>query len=177
VLTISGTPPTSVNVSSAYTFTPTVSNPSGGTLTFSIQNKPAWLTFNSANGQLSGTPGSANVGGYSNIGISVSDGTTSASLTAFAITVNQSSNGTATLDWTAVTQNDNGTTLTNLAGYNIHYGTSASNMSQTIRVSNPSLTAYVVSNLSSGAWYFAVAAYTSAGNEGVLSNVGSKTIP
>ena len=177
VLTISGTPPTSVNVSSAYSFTPTVSNPSGGTLTFSIQNKPTWLNFNGANGQLSGTPVAANAGSYSNIGISVSDGTNTAALATFTIAVNQSSNGTATLDWTAVTQNMNGTTLTNLAGYNIHYGTSAGNMSQTIQVSNPSLTAYVVTNLSSGAWYFAVAAYTSGGVEGVLSNVGSKTIP
>ena len=74
-LAISGTPSTSVNVGSAYSFKPTVTNPSGGTLTFSIQNKPTWLTFNTASGQLSGTPGAANVGTYSNIVISVSDGT------------------------------------------------------------------------------------------------------
>ena len=80
VLTISGTPSTSVTVGSAYNFTPTVSNPSGGTLTFSIQNKPGWLTFNSTNGQLSGTPAAANAGTYANIGLSVSDGTSTASL-------------------------------------------------------------------------------------------------
>ncbi len=176
-LAISGTPSASVNVGSPYNFTPAVSNPGGGALTFSIQNKPTWLTFNSANGQLSGTPAAANAGTYSNIGISVGDGSSSASLATFAVTVNQSSNGTATLDWTAVTQNLDGTTLTNLAGYNIHYGSSAANMSQTIQVTNASLTAYVVTNLSSGAWYFAVAAYTSGGTEGALSNVGSKTIP
>ncbi len=176
-LKISGTPPASINVGSAYSFTPTVTNPSGGTLTYSIQNKPTWLSFNSGSGQLSGTPGAANAGSYANITISVSDGTSNAALAAFSITVNQASNGTASLDWTAVTQNMDGSTLTNLAGYNIHYGTSASNLSQTIQVSNPSLTAYVVTNLSSGAWYFAVAAYTSGGVEGVLSNVGSKTIP
>jgi hypothetical protein len=175
-LAISGTPSTSVNVGSAYNFSPTVSNPSG-TLTFSIQNKPTWLTFNGGSGQLSGTPSAANAGTYSNITIGVSDGTNNVSLAAFTITVNQASNGTASLDWTAVTQNMDGTTLTNLGGYNIHYGTSAGNMSQTIRVSNPSLTAYVVTNLSSGAWYFAVDAYTSGGVEGAMSNVGSKTIP
>ena len=164
-------------MSSAYSFKPTVTNPSGGTLTFSIQNKPTWLTFNTASGQLSGTPGAANVGTYSNIVISVSDGTTNASLAAFTITVNQSSNGTASLDWTAVTQNMDGTTLTNLAGYNIHYGTSAGNMSQTIQVTNPSLTAYVVTNLSSGAWYFAVAAYTSGGIEGVTVERGQQDDP
>jgi hypothetical protein len=34
----------------------------------------------------------------------------------------------------------------------------------------------VVSNLSSGTWYFSVSAYTSSGLEGDLSNVGQKTI-
>jgi large repetitive protein len=176
-LTISGTPSGAVNVGSTYSFTPTVTNPGGGTLTFSIQNKPSWASFSATNGQLSGTPAAANAGGYANIVIAVSDGTTSVSLAAFTITVNQTSNGTASLDWTSVTQNTNGTALTNLAGYYIHYGTSASNMNQTVQISNPSVTAYVLSNLSSGTWYFGVVAYTSTGVVGMESNVGSKTIP
>jgi hypothetical protein len=164
-------------VGSTYTFTPTVTNPGGGTLTFSIQNKPSWASFSAANGQLSGTPVAANAGSYANIVISVSDGTNNASLPAFSITVNQTSNGTASLDWTSVTQNTNGTALTNLAGYYIHYGTSAGNMNQTVQISNPTVTTYVVSNLSAGTWYFGVQAYTSTGVVGDQSNVGSKTIP
>ena len=39
------------------------------------------------------------------------------------------------------------------------------------------MTAYVVTNLSSGTWYFGVTAYTSGGTEGDMSNVGIKTIP
>jgi hypothetical protein len=35
------------------------------------------------------------------------------------------SNGRATLSWTAPTENTDGTTLANLAGYRIRYGTSA----------------------------------------------------
>jgi hypothetical protein len=176
-LTISGTPATSINVGSAYSFTPTVANPAGGTLSFSIQNKPSWASFSSANGQLAGTPAAASAGAYSGIVISVSDGTTSATLPTFSITVNQSSNGTATLDWTSVTQNTNGTTVTNLAGYYVYYGNSAGAMTTTIQIANPSVTSYVVSNLSSGTWYFGVAAYTSSGAIGQESNVGSKTIP
>jgi large repetitive protein len=148
--TITGNPPTSVNVGSSYSFTPTVTNPAGGTLTFTIQNPPSWASFSATNGALSGTPAAANAGTYSGIVISVSNGTASASLPAFTITVNQASNGTATLNWTAVTT--------------------------TVTLANPSLTSYVVSNLSSGTWYFAVAAYTTTGTQGVLSNVGSKTI-
>ncbi len=176
-LTISGTPATSVNVGSAYSFTPVVDNPAGGTLTFSIQNKPSWATFNTGSGQLTGTPAAANAGTTSNVVISVSNGTQSASLAAFNLTVNQSSNGTASLDWTAVTQNTNGTALTNLAGYYVYYGTSQSNMNQTVQIANSTVTTYLVQNLSSGTWYFGVAAYTTTGVVGQVSNVGSKTIP
>jgi hypothetical protein len=59
-------------------------------LTFSISGMPGWASFNTASGQLSGTPAEANVGTYSNIVISVSDGEFSAALPAFAITVNTS---------------------------------------------------------------------------------------
>ncbi|MBS0377904.1 MAG: putative Ig domain-containing protein [Proteobacteria bacterium] len=176
-LTISGTPATSVNVGSAYSFTPTVNNPAGGTLTFSIQNKPSWANFNSGTGQLTGTPAAANAGTTSGIVISVSNGTDSASLGAFNLTVNQSSNGTATLDWTAVTLNTNGSALTNLAGYYVYYGTSQSNMNQTVKIANSTVTTYLVQNLSSGTWYFGVAAYTTTGVIGQVSNVGSKSIP
>src|SRR2546427_3427794 len=85
--TISGSPATSVVAGQSYSFTPTATDPSGGTLTFSITNQPSWAAFSTATGQLSGTPAAANVGTYSNIVISVSDGTSSAVLPAFAIAV------------------------------------------------------------------------------------------
>jgi hypothetical protein len=174
--TIAGNPPTSVNVGAPYSFIPTTTDPSGNPLTFSIQNLPAWAKFNSSTGALTGTPTAANAGTYSGIVISVSDGTTSASLPAFSIAVNQVSNGTATLSWTPVTSDTNGTPLVGLAGYKVFYGTSATAMNTTVTLANPSLTSYVVTNLSSGTWYFAVAAYTSGGTLGVQSNVGTKTI-
>jgi hypothetical protein len=84
---ISGSPAASATVGSAYAFQPTASDSNGDTLTFSVTNAPAWTTFSSATGRLSGTPTSAHVGSYQNIVISVSDGRSSASLPAFAITV------------------------------------------------------------------------------------------
>lgn len=174
--TISGTPPSSVNAGSPYSFVPTATDGSGGTLTFSIANKPSWASFSTANGALTGTPSAANAGTYTGIVISVSNGTASASLTAFSISVNQASNGSATLNWTAVTQNTNGTALTDLAGYKIYYGTSASAMDTVVTISNPTVNTYLVSNLSSGTWYFGVAAYASDGSQSAISNVGTKTI-
>jgi hypothetical protein len=174
--TISGTPPTSVNVGGAYTFTPKATDASGKALTFSIKNAPAWTAFNTATGQLSGTPGAAYAGTYANIVISVSDGTSSASLAGFSIAVDQVSNGTATVNWTPPTDNTNGTALTGLAGYQIHYGTASNNLSQTVQVANSGLTSYTLTNLTAGTWYFAVTAYTTSGAQSSMSNLASKTI-
>jgi hypothetical protein len=90
-LTISGTPSTSVTAGTAYSFQPTATDAVGKTLTYSITNKPSWASFNTATGALSGTPQAANVGTSSGIVISVSDGTSTASLAAFAVTVNAAS--------------------------------------------------------------------------------------
>jgi hypothetical protein len=176
--TISGAPPTTDTAGTPYTFTPTASDTDGDALSFSVQNLPAWATFSIATGTLSGTPTTANVGTYSNIVISVSDGQSSASLAPFSINVTQpATSGTATLTWTAPTTNTNGSALTDLAGYHIYYGTSASSLTNVIDVSNPATTTYTVSSLASGTWYFAVNAYTTSGLDSALSNTGSKSIP
>lgn len=85
--------------------------------------------------------------------------------------------GTATLSWTPVVGNTNGTALTDLAGYRIYFGSSPGTLNTVVVLSNPGLTTYQVTNLSSGTWYFAVAAFASTGTEGVLSNIASKTVP
>lgn len=171
---ISGSPATAVAVNGSYNFQPTASDPEGATLAFSIQNRPSWATFNTATGQLSGSPSTS--GTFSNIVISVSDGTSSRSLPAFSITATSTTLGSATLSWVAPTENTDGSELANLAGYRIVYGTDAASLTQTVEVANPSLTSYVVDQLAPGTWHFAVKAYTSNGVESAVSNVASKTI-
>ncbi|MFD2556281.1 putative Ig domain-containing protein [Sphingobacterium tabacisoli] len=85
--TITGTPATTVDQDATYSFTPTANDVDGDVLTFSIVNKPSWATFDPATGRLTGTPRNADVGTTSGIVISVSDGTLTASLPAFSITV------------------------------------------------------------------------------------------
>jgi hypothetical protein len=85
--TISGTPQTTAKVDVAWSFQPSASDPDGDKLTFSVQNKPAWLSFDAATGRLWGTPTTANVGTHLQIGISVTDGTDTAHLTAFDLVV------------------------------------------------------------------------------------------
>jgi hypothetical protein len=95
--TISGTPATTATVGAAYSFTPTASDPDGGTLTFAIANRPGWAGFSTTTGRLSGTPAAANVGTFANISISVSDGSASASLPAFTIGVTAAPNRAPTI--------------------------------------------------------------------------------
>jgi hypothetical protein len=90
---ISGTPATSVTEGSFYSFRPTASDPNGQTVTFSIQNKPSWATFSSVTGRVYGTPQSVDAGKTtSGIVITASDGSLTASLPAFSITVNAKPN-------------------------------------------------------------------------------------
>ena len=174
--TISGTPATSLSIGNAYSFTPKAADANGDPLTFSIQNKPAWAAFSTTTGALTGAPTASNVGSYANITISVSDGSATTSLAPFAITVVQSASGSASLSWTAPTTNSDGSALTNLAGYRIHYGTTTA-MTQILQVASPGITTYTLGNLSSGTWYFAMSAYAGTGAESTLSNTASKTIP
>lgn len=89
---------------------------------------------------------------------------------------NKVSTGTATLDWTPPIQNSDGSALTNLAGYTVYYGTSPDSLTESVKVSNPGLSAYTLSNLSSGTWYFSVTAYSLTGIESSRSGVISTTI-
>jgi hypothetical protein len=174
--TISGQPITALNAGTAYMFLPTASDSNGATLTFAIQNKPSWAIFNASTGELTGTPETSDVGSYNGIEISVSNGAATSALSAFSISVTQSSNGSATLSWIPPTTNTNGTELTNLAGYRIYYGTSSTSLKQSVQIANSGITNYVIENLSPATWYFTVVSYNNANIESPLSEVVSKII-
>src|SRR3990170_6672109 len=83
--------------------------------------------------------------------------------------------GEAVLTWDPPTTNTDGTPLTDLAGYKIHYGTTSGNYTTVIDVGN--VTTYTVTNLTNNVtYYFATTAYDSSGNESGYSNEVSKTI-
>jgi hypothetical protein len=175
--TISGTPPSQVNANSAYNFTPTANDADGESLTFSVTGLPGWASFNASTGGISGTPTDANVGTYSNISITVSDtSNASATLGPFSITVNAVSLGSVTLNWTPPTQNDDGTTLTDLAGYKIYWGTTPGNYPNSVTITNAGMTSYVVDNLVPGTYEFVATSYNEAGVESVYSDPTTKVV-
>jgi len=173
---ISGTPAGSVTIGQSYSFQPSASDPDGQDLTFSVSNLPAWARFSTSTGRLSGTPAAADVGTYSNIVISVTDGRVTASLAAFSIAVNQVGNGAATVSWVPPTENTDGSALTDLKGYRIRYGQKSNALSSVVTIPNVGVTSAVIENLGAGTWYFGVVAYNASAVESPLSDVVQKTI-
>lgn len=168
---VSGSPATTVASGHAYTFQPTATDPNGLKIVFSASNLPSWATFNSSTGQVSGTPTAANAGTYSDIVITAYDGYFKGTLPAFEIVVEGATNtvppaatASATLVWTPPTENNNGTVLTDLAGYHIYYGTTPE-LGQTLTVTNAGLTRYVMSGLTQTTYYFTMTAFDKAGHE------------
>ena len=174
---ISGTPATSINANQGYSFTPDASDPEGDSLTFSISGQPSWASFDTSTGELSGTPGDAEVGVYSDIVISVSDGQADASLAAFSISVEAISLGSATLSWTAPTQNEDGTELTDLDGFKRYWGTTPGTYPNSVTIDNPTVTTYIVENLAPGTYEFVATSFNTSGVESRYSGAATKVIP
>jgi hypothetical protein len=173
---ISGSPDSAVMTGDTYTFTPSASDADGDGITFSITNKPPWATFDSATGRLTGQPLLGDLGLYEDITITATDGSDSASLSAFSIEVTQIALGSMTLTWTAPTQNADGSVLTDLAGYKIYYGTTPGNYTNQVRIDNPSVTTYLIENLLPNTYYVVATALNSLGVESSYSSMAAKTV-
>jgi hypothetical protein len=188
--TLSGTPISSVIAAHSYLFQPTANNVSGK-LTYLIVGKPVWATFDATTGRLSGTPQTGNVGTSGSISIWATDGSSSAYLPPFSITVLAGTNtttstppvvvtpaktGAATLSWQPPTQTTGGAVLTNLAGYRIYFGTTPANLQQAVVLANPGLTRYVVGGLTGSTWYFQMTAYDRNGMESPPTSVERFTL-
>jgi hypothetical protein len=171
--TIQGTAITTASVGTVYSFQPKATDPNEQPITFSIANQPAWATFNAATGQLSGTPAATDVGSYAGIRIGASDGQNVVSLPAFSIQVSAASaagDSSLNLSWISPTENSDGTPLTDLKGYKIHYGIQSQSYTGAISVDNPTVTTYLVNSLPAGKYFFAVTAYNAAGLESSMSD-------
>ena len=173
---ITGSPSASVMSGTAYSFLPAASDPDGDSVSFSVSGMPAWATFDTATGRLQGTPTSSQVGAYANISITVTDGKLSASLPTFTIQVVATTAGTVTLSWMPPTQNQDGTALTDLAGYKVYWGTSQGNYPHSATLTNPGLATYVVEQLTPATWFFVITSLNAGGTESVFSNMASKNV-
>jgi hypothetical protein len=172
--TISGTPQTALVVDTPWSFKPTASDPDGDKLTFSIERQPKWASFNTQTGEIWGTPRTK--GSHPDIIITVSDGRTETSLSAFTLQVDAPTLGTATVSWEPPTTRTDGSTLTDLAGYRVYYGRDRTSLTHVVPITEVGQTSQFIGNLDTGTWYFAVTAICRQGLESPKSEIGSKTI-
>jgi hypothetical protein len=168
---ISGAPIATVMAETEYLFTPDASDADGDSLHFSIENKPNWAVFDTETGTLWGVPGPDDVGTIGNIVISASDAQASTAMASFAVTVSPSGQGSVVLNWLPPTENEDGSSLTNLGSYRIYYGTAPEEMYETIDIINPGISSFVVENLNPDTYYFAATAISADGVESDMSAI------
>jgi len=176
---INGTPPSTAKANVLYDFTPNTFDADGDPVRFTVTGKPAWASFNANTGRLYGTPPSGTSGTFGGIQIGVTDGLASAALPVFSIvvlTAAPSTGGPAVLSWSRPTQNTDGSSLTNLAGYRVYYGQNSSQLGSQREITDPMATSISISGLASGTWYFAISSFTSNGTESARAGPVSVTI-
>jgi hypothetical protein len=175
--TIAGTAQATVTVGQGYSFNPTATDSDKDTISFTIANKPSWAAFNATTGALTGTPASKDVGSYSGIEIAATDGKSVTALPAFAITVAAAiATNNVEVAWTPPTQNADGSTLTDLSGYKIHYGAASGNYTGTVSVNNAGVTRYALDTLPKGTLFLAMTAVNTAGAESDFSKEVTVTV-
>ncbi len=131
----------------------------------------------SGTGSTSSATSGASTGGTSSNTSTGSTSTGSTSGSGSSGTTGSSTSGdTISVSWLAPTENTDGSALTNLAGYTIYYGSSASAMTQKVSINTVGELSYVLSNLTPGTWYLEVVAINSAGVQSAPSSIVSVTL-
>jgi len=87
------------------------------------------------------------------------------------------STGSVTLSWTQPTQNADGTTLTDLAGYKIYWGTTSGSYPNSVTINDKNATNYVVDNLSPGTYEFVATSFNASGVESSYSAPATRVVP
>jgi hypothetical protein len=174
--TISGAPPRSVASGNAFAFTPTTNDADGDLLTFAVEGQPAWTAFDPLTGRISGKPTQNDVGKTAPIAISATDGEATVELAAFTIDVVGTAPDTVSLVWMPPTENEDGSPLTDLAGYKLYWGTSAGDYPNSVTLMNPSVTRYLIEQLTPATWYFVMTALTARDLESAHSKPAAHVV-
>jgi len=92
LFTIEGSPDEKVEVDVNYEFIPILNNPEELVITFSIENKPEWMSFDTDTGKLTGQAQLTDIGIYQDIKISANCGDIAVYLSSFIVDVYSLSN-------------------------------------------------------------------------------------
>jgi len=170
---ISGKPAGSAATDEKYNFQPAASDADFDPLVFSITGKPAWASFDTDTGQLSGVPAINDVGTYGDIVISVTDSMDTVSLAAFSIKVSEPvQSGSFNLSWTAPTMRSDGTPLSmaDISGYRIYYGEYEGDYRESVEIANGTVQSKTLTGIPVGTYYVVMSTYDVDGRESSFSN-------
>ena len=84
--------------------------------------------------------------------------------------------GSVTLNWTAPTQNEDGSALTDLAGYKIYWGTTPGSYPNSVTINDRDATSYIVDNLAVGTYEFVATSFNTSNIESAYSNPATKVV-
>jgi hypothetical protein len=158
-----------------YEFVPEIGDVGTANVTYSVDGKPAWATFDATSGVLSGVPSGADVGSRQRVRVTAS--TAGASSThEIDLQVVATADGAAEVALSAPATRTDGSTIGDLAGYRIYYGKTATRLDHFVDVKDASVPGAQVSGLTPGTWYFVATAYDASGFESETTEVASKTI-
>jgi hypothetical protein len=85
--------------------------------------------------------------------------------------ISQQGAGSATISWIPPSQNEDGTPLLDLAGFNIYIGAEVGVYTQSINIDNPGITRLVIDELDPGTHYFVATAFSNTREESAYSNM------
>lgn len=137
---------------------------------------------------MSGNPGSAGasggyaggttVGGSSGASSATPAQTSASASSASAASAVNAATGTgeALISWLPPAENTDGTTLTDLTGFNVYFGKDPQKFDQIVTLDCHWCLWTRISDLGPGTWYFAVKSFNKSGIESAFSSVMSKTI-
>ena len=86
-----------------------------------------------------------------------------------------SNTGFVELNWIPPVTNQDGSQLSDLAGYRIYYGSSQNNLNNVESI-DAGLTSYTIENLPSGTHYFSITAIDINDNESSRSNIAANVV-
>jgi len=89
--------------------------------------------------------------------------------------VNTNKTGVATIMWVPPTENTDGTTLDDLAGYVIQYGKTRDSLTESVTINNPGVSTYTIENLDNNTvYYYAITSLNSSDIQSGYSTIVSK---
>ena len=94
----------------------------------------------------------------------------------YSIIAKDTTYGSVTLSWTAPTENEDGSVLTDLGGYRLYWGKTRGNYTDSVTIDNASITTYVVDNIAAGTYEFVGTSFNAAGVESRYSNPATKVV-